>query len=243
MSRLTKTPAGTSAHPVSTPLPPTREIWSTYLAPADPFPSALAELELVELLVLHSRVTRQLDREYRTDPAGAHPVTLDRAQELAAELDARQAFLAPTGPTPRIEPRVQASCAYRGAATTGWPAPAPPPMPATGDHADTARTGQSAATTSRQTGKPSDDPPRTRKKALNDQALRETETPIQDLDRLRPGEQIEVWHHGQRQCVGTVDETAPSLAVVWIREALDGYRRMVHTQNTELRYHLIGPPR
>lgn len=243
MSRLTKAPAGTSAHPVSTPLSPALEVLSTYLAPADPFPFALAELELVELLVLHSRITRQLDREYRTDPTGAHPVTLDRAQELVVELDTRQAFLAPTGATPRVEPRVKASCAYRGVATAAWPAPAPPPMPATGDRADTARPGQFEAITPRQTGKPSDDPPRTRKEALSEQTLREPETPIQDLDRLRPGEQIEVWHQGQRQCVGTVDETAPSLGVVWIREALDGYRRMVPTQDTELRYHLPGPPR
>lgn len=242
MSRLTEAPVGTSAHPVSTSLPPDLEISSTYLAPADPFPSALAELELVELLVLHSKVTRQLDREYRTDPAGAHPVTLDRAQELVVELDTRQAFLAPTNPTPRVGPRVEASSAYRGAATAGWTAAAPPPapVPATGARTDTTRTGQSAATTPRQTGKRSDGPSRPRKKALSDQTPRETETPIQDLDRLRPGEQIEVWHRGQRQCVGTVDETAPSLGVVWIHEALDGHRRMVPTQDTELRRH-IGP--
>lgn len=242
MSRLTKTPIGTSVRPRSAPLPSALQISSTYLAPADPFPSALAELELVELLVLHSRITRQLDREYRTDPAGAHPVTLDRAQELAAELDTCQAFLAPTGPAPRVEPGPNASCAYRGAATAGWPA-TPPLMPEPGDRADAARIGQSAATTPRQAGKPTDGPSRADKNALNDHALREPETPIQDLDRLRPGEQIEVWHQGQRQCVGTVDETAPSLGVVWIREALDGYRRMVPTQDTELRYHLPGPPR
>lgn len=235
MNRLTKTPAGPSTHPRSAPLPPALKISSTYLTPADPFPSALAELELVELLVLHSRITRQLDHEYRTDPAGPHPVTMDRAQELAAELDTRQAFLASTGPTPRVEPRSKASCTYRGAATAGWPAPAS----ATGDRAET---GPSAATTSRQAGKPGDGPPRSRKKPLSHQTLRETEVPIQDLDRLRPGEQIEVRHCGQRQCVGTVDETAPSLEVVWIREALDGYRRMVPTQDTELRYHLPGPP-
>ena len=223
MHREPPVPAGpnpdvsaTSARPaapkVSTSLPPAREILSTYLAPADSFPSALAEL--VELLVLHSRITRQLDHEYRTDPAGAHPVTLDRAQELVLELDTRQAFLAPTGATPRVEPRVEASFAYRGAATAGEPAAAPPRVPATGDRADTARTGQSAAITPHQAGKRRDGPSQTGKEVLGDQTLREAETPIQDLDRLRPGEQVEVWHRGQRQCVGTVDETAPSLGVV-----------------------------
>lgn len=235
MSRPTKVPLGTSAHPVSTSLPPTPEIASTYLAPIDGFPSALAELELVELLVLHSRITRQLDREYRTDAAGAHPVTLDRAQELVAELDTRQTFLAPIDPTPRVESRVAASCAYRGAATVSQPAATPPPMPATGDRPDATRTGQSTATTPPQTGNHGDDPSHARTKARNDETLRDVETTIRDLGRLRPGEQIEVWHRGQRQCTGTVDETAPSLAVVWIREAPDGYRRLVHARDTELR--------
>ncbi len=249
MSRPTAAPVGASAHAVATPRPPAPEILSTYLTPADPFPSILAELELVELLVLHSRITRQLDREYRTDPAGAHPVTLDRAQELVAELDTRQAFLNPTGSTPRAEPRVEASCAYRGAARAAGPAITPPPAPApapalvTGDRADTARTGPSTATTPHPVGKPGENPTRPRKETLNPQTLREPKTIVQDLGRLRPGERIEVWYRGQKQCVGTVDETAPSLGVVWIREALDGYRRMVPTQDTELRYHLPGPSR
>lgn len=242
MSRPTKVPLSTSAHPVSTALPPTPEIVSTYLAPVDGFPSALAELELVALLVLHPTSTRQLDREYRTDPAGAHPVTLDRAQELVAEPDTRQTFLAPTDPIPRVEPRVAASWAYRGAATAGRPAATPPPMPATGDRPDATRTGQSTATTPPQTGNHGEDPSHARTKALNDETRREVETTIRDLGRLRPGEQIDVWHRGQRQCTSTVDQTAPSLAVVWIREAPDGYRRLVHTRDTELRRSIAPLP-
>lgn len=45
--------------------------------------------------MLHSRTARQLGLEYRTDPAGPHPVTPDLAQELVTELDTRQEFLAP----------------------------------------------------------------------------------------------------------------------------------------------------
>lgn len=62
----------------------------TYLAPAAAFPADLTELSLAELHVLHSRVGRQLEREHLGDPAGAHPITLDRHQDLAVELDARE---------------------------------------------------------------------------------------------------------------------------------------------------------
>ncbi|KUG56628.1 hypothetical protein AVL61_06105 [Kocuria rosea subsp. polaris] len=58
--------------------------------PDDAFPADLTELSLAELHVLHSRVGRQLDREYLGDAAGAHPVTLERHQELTVELDARE---------------------------------------------------------------------------------------------------------------------------------------------------------
>ncbi len=62
----------------------------TYLGPEDDFPADLTELSLAELHVLHSRVGRQLDREYLGGAAGAHPVTLERHQELTVELDARE---------------------------------------------------------------------------------------------------------------------------------------------------------
>ncbi|MFD1212103.1 hypothetical protein ACFQ36_08620 [Arthrobacter sp. GCM10027362] len=66
------------------------EAASTHLEPGAPFPAHLAELNLFELHVLHSRICRQLDREYLTDPAGPHPLTLDRHQELVDELDVRE---------------------------------------------------------------------------------------------------------------------------------------------------------
>lgn len=59
------------------------------LAPEEEFPMSLGELTVLELHVLHSRICRQLDHEYLTDPAGAHPATLDRHLELVAELDDR----------------------------------------------------------------------------------------------------------------------------------------------------------
>ena len=96
MNPLTTARAGRSARPLPAPVPWGLEISSTYLAPAFPFPSAPAELELVELHVLRSRITRHIESEY-IDPAGPHPVTLEQAQELAGELDTRQDFLAPHG--------------------------------------------------------------------------------------------------------------------------------------------------
>lgn len=113
MNPLTTARAGKSARRLPTPGPPGLEISSSYLAPADPFPSALAELELVEPHVLRPRITRQLEREY-IDPAGPHPVTRDRAQELADELGTREDFLAP-----------------RGTAATGQKAASTRPAPAT----------------------------------------------------------------------------------------------------------------
>jgi hypothetical protein len=60
------------------------------LAPAEAFPTALAELEQTDLQVLHSRICCQLEHEYLTTPAGPHPVTLDRRNDLVAELSTRQ---------------------------------------------------------------------------------------------------------------------------------------------------------
>jgi hypothetical protein len=79
----------------SLPRPPASSVPSvpdTFLTPADPFPPVLAELDLTELQVLHSRVCRQLEKEYLTAPDGSHPVTQDRCQELVAELDTRQGY-------------------------------------------------------------------------------------------------------------------------------------------------------
>lgn len=44
----------------------------------------------MKLQILHSRTSLQLDHEYLTTAHGAHPVTLDRHQELVAELQTRQ---------------------------------------------------------------------------------------------------------------------------------------------------------
>ena len=59
------------------------------LGPTEDFPENLTGLCMAELQVLHSRITRQLDHDYLTDPAGPHTWTVDRSFELAAELDAR----------------------------------------------------------------------------------------------------------------------------------------------------------
>ncbi len=64
---------------------------SSRLGPQDAFPEDLTGVGMAELQVLHSRITRQLDHDYLTDPAGPHCCTTDRCQELLAELDARDA--------------------------------------------------------------------------------------------------------------------------------------------------------
>ncbi|MEX5270673.1 hypothetical protein [Kocuria sabuli] len=70
--------------------PPQADEAGTHLAPAEDLPDELAELTLTQLQVLHSRVCLQLDSEYLGSPDGAHPVTLDRHQELVAELATRR---------------------------------------------------------------------------------------------------------------------------------------------------------
>ncbi|MFI7579389.1 hypothetical protein ACH9DO_08675 [Kocuria sp. M1N1S27] len=61
------------------------------LGPAEAFPAALGALSMDELQVLHSRICRQLDREYLEAPDGPHPCTADRLQEVLDELDVRDA--------------------------------------------------------------------------------------------------------------------------------------------------------
>lgn len=58
----------------------------TCLSPSALFPADLAELSLVRLQVLHSRICCQLDSEYLTGP---HPVTTDRHHEVVLALNAR----------------------------------------------------------------------------------------------------------------------------------------------------------
>lgn len=59
------------------------------LDPDDPFPEELLELSLGDLQLLHSRICRQLELEYPTDPEGRHPITLDRLHELQIEFKSR----------------------------------------------------------------------------------------------------------------------------------------------------------
>lgn len=72
------------------PMPPTRAPGSR-LGPEEDFPEDLTGLGMAELQVLHSRITRQLDHDYLTDPVGPHCSTMDRCQELLMELDTRDA--------------------------------------------------------------------------------------------------------------------------------------------------------
>jgi hypothetical protein len=61
------------------------------LGPDEAFPAELGGLSMGELQVLHSRICRQLDRDYLTGPGGPHPCTTDRLQDVLDELDARDA--------------------------------------------------------------------------------------------------------------------------------------------------------
>ena len=71
------------------------------LGPQEDFPEDLAGLGMVDLQVLHSRITRQIDHEYLTDPAGPHAATMVRRYELTAELVARDTA---SDRTPWLEP-------------------------------------------------------------------------------------------------------------------------------------------
>lgn len=200
------------------PVPSAPEASSTCLAPAEAFPSSLAELGLTELQVLHSRVTRQLDREYRTDPSGPHPVTLDRAEELADELDTRQEFLEPTALAAPARPGSRAGAAA-SPATPGTAGAGRLPSPAPRRHDGRLeelfrRRGGSIGTVD-----------------------------VVDLDRLQPGDELELWQHDQLQSTVVVEQAAPALGVLWVREAVDGYRRMLPASDVVLRYRLRSEPR
>lgn len=62
----------------------------TRLSPEEPFPAEVTALPLAQLQVLHSRVCLQLEDEYLQAPEGAHPVTLERHQDLVHALAAHQ---------------------------------------------------------------------------------------------------------------------------------------------------------
>jgi hypothetical protein len=88
MTDLVATPGDGTSGTALSPTPP--DASGICLDPAARFPADLAALSLVELQVLHSRICRQLDREYLIDPAGPHPLTLDRHCELGIELARRE---------------------------------------------------------------------------------------------------------------------------------------------------------
>lgn len=83
----THDPAG----PLPVPDPAPATTGGTGLEATEDFPADVAGLSLTQLHVLHSKLSRQLDHETLVDPAGPHPLTQDRHQEVVAELDARAA--------------------------------------------------------------------------------------------------------------------------------------------------------
>ena len=82
------TTASSNHLPSLAPAPPASAPGSR-LGPDENFPEDLTGLDMAELQVLHSRITRQLDHDYLTDPVGPHFSTMDRRQELLTELDTR----------------------------------------------------------------------------------------------------------------------------------------------------------
>lgn len=66
---------------------------STRSSRAGELPLELAQAAWVELQILHSRTCLQLDHEYLNTAHEAHPVTLDRHQELVAGLQTRQNYV------------------------------------------------------------------------------------------------------------------------------------------------------
>ncbi len=80
-------------------------------------------------------------------------------------------------------------------------------------------------------------PARQRSADAQPEAADEVGTRIHDLSEVQPGDVIALWRDGLRHCLGTVEEVCPALGVVWVHEAGDGYRRMLHAQDAELRRH------
>lgn len=55
------------------------------------------------------------------------------------------------------------------------------------------------------------------------------------LHALRTGNRIEVWSHGSLRYSGWVEELAPKLGVVWIRETRTGERKLISTEEHSIR--------
>ena len=68
-----------------------------------------------------------------------------------------------------------------------------------------------------------------------------TETWIEDLAPVRPGDPIEVWDELSERCTGTVEEVAPDLGVLWVVETRTQTRRMFSTDDCRLRHPHLAP--
>lgn len=53
-------------------------------------------------------------------------------------------------------------------------------------------------------------------------------TRIHDLGRLRRGDEIEAHRNREVHYSGYVEDTAPGLGIVWIRDLSDGRRAILH---------------
>lgn len=71
----------------------------------------------------------------------------------------------------------------------------------------------------------------------SDTAMADIGTRIHDLATVHAGDRIEVWQHGRLHYLASVEQAAPALEVVWVREIPGGFRKLVHTQDVELRHH------
>jgi hypothetical protein len=85
------TTTASSDHTAPTMLPASTRTPGSRLSPDEDFLQDLSVLGMADLQVLHPRITRQLDHDYLTDPAGPHCCTMDRCQDLLTELNARDA--------------------------------------------------------------------------------------------------------------------------------------------------------
>ncbi|HST73596.1 MULTISPECIES: hypothetical protein [Kocuria] len=57
---------------------------------------------------------------------------------------------------------------------------------------------------------------------------------IPDPTALSPGDEVDVWSHRTLLWAGVVEQTAPELGVLWIREARNGTRRLLSTAEHRL---------
>lgn len=70
---------------------------------------------------------------------------------------------------------------------------------------------------------------------MSDHETTATSSLIQDLTQVRPGDLLEAVSQGVVHHQGVVEDTAPAVGVVWVRDARIGERKMLATDNFELR--------